>query len=210
MHDASGTTRRDITLLYAFDGGGAHVRYEKAAVGQAYTCVGCGKPVTFRKGHERVNGTWRPHFAHTTESEDGCGESADHKSAVLLIVERVQPSVGSREPKGPWVISRCSCCKREERPYELEAHFDRAKPEVRADAEIADPALRSGAADRIPDVTVSSSSCDAQLYVEVFHTHRVDEEKAKDYAGKRWIEVVAREILERPNYWRFDGPDCAE
>jgi hypothetical protein len=207
MQNASGNLRRDITLRYAYDEAGAHVRYEQAMVGQAYTCVGCGKPITFRDGHERRNGTWRPHFAYTTVSE-GCGESAEHRSAVLLIVERIQPAVGSRAPNGPWIIPRCRTCKVEDPPSELEAYFDRATPEVRADAHIADPSLRSTAATRKPDVTVSSSSRAEELYVEVFHTHRVDEAKAKDYASKRWIEVVAHEILDSPNYWRVDGPDC--
>ena len=49
---------------------------------------------------------------------------------------------------------------------------------------------------RRADIAILDKNEDPVLLIEVYHSHAVDEKKALDYAGYKWIEVDARHVVE--------------
>ena len=156
---------------------------ESGAREGAYFCLGCKGPMGFRKGHTRtptINGiatkiTVRPHFFHLAGRPATCtGESVQHLLAKQLIAEF-----------RPQIFFQCTLCN-----ANLPIMYSRLAGSARAEVEHGKYKL---------DVGLFAASGELHGAVEVFKTHRVDDEKAAylTETGLAWAEVAAVDVITR-------------
>lgn len=168
-----------LTVPYGLAPDNAPIRAKDAVSGIAYTCLGCGGPLTLKSGPQRTK-----HFAHKVATTCD-GESVLHITAKVLVAKVMSENAGATTR----VRLRCTCsaCRRE---------FDKV---LGADA-------FNGA---VVEAKVEGYRCDVVglrdnqpvLAVEIFNTHAVDAHKAEALAIS-WVELVAAEVIEDPYYWR--------
>jgi predicted RNA-binding Zn-ribbon protein involved in translation (DUF1610 family) len=159
---------------------GELVRPDEAESGMAYTCPGCGEAVLLRRGERR-----RAHFAHRRAS---CApDSTLHRAAKAKVVEVVEAWRSGDGPR-PCISRPCArvACGGgivQDLPDDVTA----ARSEVRlASGLVGDVVLYRG-----PEPAVA---------VEILVTSRVTAERAARF-GLPWVELDAREVLERPYWW---------
>jgi len=160
--------------------GGELVRAEEAEPGLAYACPGCGEAVVLRRGDRR-----RAHFAHRRAS---CApDSALHRAAKAKVVEVVK-AWRAGEGARPCIARSCARVACDGGiVQDLPEDVTTARSEVR---------LASGL---IGDVVLYRGS-EPAVAIEILVTSRVTEERAARFRLP-WVELDAREVLERPYWW---------
>lgn len=145
------------------------------------TCPGCGRPVTMKLGDIKMH-----HAAHQPGS--GCvlssGETALHMNTKLYLASKLERAAS--------IIVNERCSKRNDGlPCRCEGCRTRTWDIPAWDAVAVEYAVGS----RRPDITLLASGSPVAA-IEVFVTHRVDEDKSSDllFAGLPWIEVDARTV----------------
>lgn len=171
---------KSFRVPYGLDAQNHLVARQDAVREQSYTCPSCGAALVFRAG-PRVS----RNFAHRP-SPTCNGETALHRAAKLLIKQ----VVGEALTGGPKIelLAPCGDCREE---------FDVGVPLASFDAVTVEAHLPSG---RVVDVLLIKDGV-PRLGIEVFVSHRVDADKARDLDFP-WIEVVGAEIVERPRRWK--------
>lgn len=152
-----------------------------------FSCVGCLKPLVYRRRHRRSrcsgegNRTTfavRGHFAHLP-SDHGCnGETWLHLTAKALLIER---------PDHPMRF-HCAECGGGPAPFAA----------LPAGRRVAEHAIATGGR-RVLDVAVLAPDGGVIGAIEVRHTHACDDAKLLelcDILGDRWCEVDAADVLE--------------
>lgn len=171
-------------------GAGRVVEADSAARGGEFLCLECDGALTLRRGSVRV-----AHFAHHRSGHTDCGggtpESWQHLQAKEFI----------RDFLPNWrFIASCAECGKEEAPHaftdcvvRLEEKCDRYRPDA-----------------------VIWRGTERVATVEVWHTHRVGEEKAAFFAARSLLmmEMVATSVIRehRDGTYRarYIGSRCAD
>jgi flagellar biosynthesis GTPase FlhF len=171
--------------VFAYDPQKEQLVYiDEAIKGIEYLCADkeCRKPVFFRRG--KIN---QHHFAHniSTDTErcvsNNGGECKEHYDAKHHIEQHLQEYA--------FIVEECTDCKKQK-------YFTGIYGYVRAKVE----GLIQGCK-RIADVLVYEDICGIRRIIaaiEVFHTHRVDDEKRGELQALNVpiIEVKATDVLE--------------
>lgn len=162
-----------LLIPWALDEAGDVVNVSAAVKGDRYICPQCSTPLVFRCGKIKQR-----HFAHPPTS-NCTGESIEHWAAKHALVNVIKG-----EPHSIFLNPACVDC---EDPLPLTEDATHARLEV---------TLPTG---RRVDVMVYGPGDKPLFAVEVLHTHRVDEDKARDMTVA-WIEVEAKDVLADPNH----------
>ena len=169
-----------LTIPIALDmATGRLVHAHEGERGRSFECPQCRASVVWRKCDDVKR---RSHFAHASDS--GCGESAIHAAAKMLIAQQIrdwQAGVALH----PVITGACRKCEAKCHPRSIDID---GEPHV-------EQGLESGF---IPDVMVGY-----KLAIEVLYKHPIPEEKIDSFknAGIHWIEVNAEGVLDDPSEW---------
>ncbi len=149
-----------LNLIYGLSAENKIVHISEVVSGKACncTCPSCNTPLVAKKGNVKV-----PHFAHqSTETCEYGYETSLHMAAkeILLRAKTMILPEAVYKFKGMWKTKQIS--------PEREIRIDRVE-------------LESKTGDVIPDVIVYSG--DEKIFVEIFVTHKVDEDKLKKIQG---------------------------
>lgn len=173
------TTIDGLAVPYGVDTLGKLVSAVDALAEERYCCLGCAEPLVLRAGEYRVK-----HFAHKVGSRCD-GESTLHQIAKELVARVINEIENSEKEL------RLACnCRRCFKAFDFvlgRNAFDRAKNEVQEGVFRCDVMAYRGD--------------QAVLAIEVLNTHAVDYRKGQDL-GVSWIELLARDIIDNPYYWR--------
>ena len=156
----------------AVDPDGRLVPPERAEARATHRCPQCQGIVALHAGEKK-----RRHFHHHNTTEGCAAESVSHLTAKQLIVRAVRAWRNGGD--APVFVRRCAhaaCTETVRQP--MPAKVLHAELEVR---------LRSG---RVVDVALLGPARIVIAAIEVFATHRVDDDKVFDL-GAPWIEVDA-------------------
>lgn len=160
------------------------IKPEEAKSAIPYLCAECNAEVRYRRGHVRTSGSVQPHFYHVGEVDPNrCsyaeGESETHRLAKAKIIAQIEAW------EGFGYTQRCPSCHFS-RPFEAIAPYSllHATPEYRVSPY------------RV-DVAILAETNEPVLLVEVYHCHRVPEDKrrALNATGIPWVELTALSIL---------------
>ncbi len=172
----------DYKIPYALNVAGELISAKEAKKQEKYFCVECGLELIYKAGDIREK-----HFAHKQESNCST-EAVIHKIAKRLIVQIIKRN--SENKQEIHLNIKCDNCDEIHR-IEIEGGiFSDAKEEVQ----------------------VSKYRCDVVGYkegkpalaIEIFNSHKVDNEKAENLSLP-WIELDAIDVINNPLGWKpFD------
>lgn len=170
----------ELKVPYGINSEGERVWAKAALRAETYYCPDCGGELVLRRGK-----VMRPHFAHRAIPED-CDfihESEAHFAAKHRVKELVEAG------KQIAFVRKCSTC-------ETEIAQRVPKDVVKAEVE---HTLGTG---HRADVGLFDTKGRLRAVIEVFATHRVDDEKSEalNEAGISWSEIEAKEILESSSW----------
>lgn len=171
-----------MKIPLARDTDGRAITPDRAVLGQPYTCWQCGRPVVYRPSHRRAGHPVVAHFAHQGEGE--CTpEGWMHAAAKAALVAHLR---SHREVQLEQGCTRVGCL--------LTRHVVHALPPYeQVEAEVVHLQWRLDVALLTDGVVVGG--------IEVFHRHRVEEEKAGGIAVP-WVEVEAAATVADPSNLR--------
>lgn len=157
---------------------GHEVHAEDAEKEIEYRCPSCLGELILRKGPQR-----RVHFAHKAipQNCDFTYETESHLRAKWAIVKAIE------QDKAGLFLRKCKRCG---------TYTTQSIPESVTKAEL-EYLLPSG---HRADVALLDQTGKLLAILEIFATHRVDEEKAKALAGTPWAEIEAETVL-TSNEW---------
>ena len=171
------TLSAGFRVPFALDAHGVLVPPEDARRRAAYRCPRCETAVVLHAGERK-----RRHFHHT-DTKRGCTpETVAHFTAKTLVARAVE--VWRAGGDAPVFVRRCAApgCDATTR-QRMPAKVTRAAIEH---------AMPSG---RVVDVALLGAGGIVVAAIEVYRTHRVDDEKALDL-GAPWVEVDAAAVCE--------------
>lgn len=169
------------TLLvpYGIDPDDNIVHARDAAVGTSYACPSCDAPLVLRAGAVKTH-----HFAH--KADTACdGETLAHITAKLLIAKVIREhSMATSRINLECACSECRILFEKSLPKDA---FSSSQVEVPVGKYVCD--------------VVAYKGDEAVLAVEIFESHAVDDNKARDL-DLPWIELKAIDVLENSMHWR--------
>lgn len=172
----------NLKTPYALNKQGNLTPPTEASKDSIYYCPSCEKPLIFKRGDIKI-----PHFAHYPEFKHLCSqESIEHQTAKRLIKAEIE-KWKSGKCDAPTLQRECSECNWEKVTHRLPDKVESATLEYNIDGYRVDVALI--------DTTGTAIAA-----VEIFHTHRIDKDKASTLSIP-FIELKAEDIIEEPNLW---------
>jgi len=164
-----------VLYFYAVDANGKLTSADSAARGE-FTCLDHGCKMVLRKGE--IN---QPHFAHLSGAGAMCSvESSEHKAAKLAIAEAIEDT-----ERRVSVVFACQHCQEESIGFTLPGG-------TTAVDEYQYLSFRIDIAALLDDVPA--------LFVEILHSHPVDDEKSTALRDSRipWIEIGSIAAVRTP------------
>lgn len=171
----------DLEIPYGLHPQGYLIRADEAEKQVQYYCPACEKPLVFRAGEYMVK-----HFAHMVNTQCS-GESIIHKTAKMLIAQAISEQADATKKRTLNLQCTCKCCNSEFVKQLPHGTFTSSHEE-------------KSVGNYICDLVAQKEGQDV-LAIEIFHTHKVDNIKAKNLS-LHWIELSAESVLNNPYYWQ--------
>ncbi|HBZ6168958.1 TPA: hypothetical protein ML354_001633 [Salmonella enterica] len=151
---------------------------EEATKGVNYQCPNCRESLSLRAGKVR-----KKHFAHRADTE--CDpESVEHKIGKILIEKAIIDN--AYHDKSIILVKNCLCCYRKKSIEIRPGYFIGCEQEKHVGSYVCD--------------VLAATFDNKEIAIEVFHTHKVDEDKAIGLPVQ-WFELDVESIFENPYHW---------
>ena len=171
-------TEANFNIPFGTDKNENLIPVDDAVKGEQYYCIECGSPLMVKQGEIREK-----HFSHIPNSN--CNrETVLHKTAKRLIQDVIKQNFRNESEIN--LKLNCDSCDKPHTVNIKKGSFSDSKEEVRVGNFVCD--------------VVGYRNNSPSLGIEIFQTHKVDNEKGENLALP-WIELNASDVISNPREW---------